>query len=133
MMMPLRLNVQSTAWEQNKLYLNVSDEVSEQLSEWKDSKRMLVDSDGLAFIYVLENNEGFIHISIGSNHWIDAKKALLERVAVVIRNEIGEELELTAFSSEMDYLTENIQGNANYGQQMEEEVIKIFGTEEKAQ
>lgn len=132
-MMPLRLNVQSTAWEQNKLYLNVTDEVSEQLSEWKDSQRMLVDSDGLAFIYVLENNEGFIHISIGSSHWIDAKKALLERVAVVIRNEIGEELELTAFSSEMDYLTENIQGNANYGQQMEEEVIKIFGTEEKAQ
>jgi Family of unknown function (UPF0738) len=132
-MMPLRLNVQSTAWEQNKLYLNVSEEVSQQLSEWKDSERMLVDSDGLAFIYVLENNEGFIHIAIGSSHWADAKKALLERVAVVIRNEIGEELELTAFSSEMDYLTENIQGNANYGQQMEEEVIKIFGTEEKAQ
>jgi Family of unknown function (UPF0738) len=132
-MMPLRLNVQSTAWEQNKLYLNVSDEVSQQLSEWKDSERMLVDSDGLAFIYVLENNEGFIHIAIGSSHWADAKKALLERVAVVIRNEKGEELELTAFSSEMDYLTENIQGNANYGQQMEEEVIKIFGTEEKAQ
>jgi hypothetical protein len=132
-MMPLRLNVQSTAWEENKLYLNVSDEVSQQLSEWKDSERMLVDSDGLAFIYVLENNEGFIHIAIGSSHWADAKKALLERVAVVIRNVKGEELELTAFSSEMDYLTENIQGNANYGQQMEEEVIKIFSTEEKAQ
>jgi Family of unknown function (UPF0738) len=132
-MMPLRLNVQSTAWEQNKLYLNVSDETSQKLSEWKDSERMLVDSDGLAFIYVIENNEGFIYISIGSGHWTDAKKALLERAAVVIRNEKGEELELTAFSSEMDYLTENIQGNANYGQQMEEEVIKIFGTEEKAQ
>jgi Family of unknown function (UPF0738) len=132
-MMPLRLNVQSTAWEENKLYLNVSDEVSQQLSEWKDSERMLVDSDGLAFIYVLENNEGFIHIAIGSSHWADAKKALLERAAVVIRNVKGEELELTAFSSEMDYLTENIQGNANYGQQMEEEVIKIFGAEEKAQ
>ncbi|WP_226534538.1 hypothetical protein [Fictibacillus halophilus] len=133
MMMPLRMNVQSTAWEQNKLYLNVSDEMSQKLSECKDSERMLVDSDGLAFIYVLENNEGFIHISLGSSHWVDVKKALLEKAAVVVQNEKGEELELTAFSSEMEYLTENIQGNANYGQQMEEEVIKIFGTEEKAQ
>jgi Family of unknown function (UPF0738) len=133
MMMPLRLNVQSTAWEQNKLYLNVPAETTQELSRWKDSERMLVDSDGLAFIYVLENIEGFIYIAIGSSHWEEAKKALLERAAVVIRNEKGDELLLTAFSSEMDYLTENIQGNANYGQQMEDEVIKIFGAEEKAQ
>ncbi len=32
----------------------------------------------------------------------------------------------------MEYLTENIKGNANYGQQMEDEVMKIFGTEENA-
>jgi hypothetical protein len=132
-MMPLRLNVQSTAWEQNKLYLNVPAETTQELSRWKDSERMLVDSDGLAFIYVLENIEGFIYIAIGCSHWEEAKKALLERAAVVIRNEKGDELLLTAFSSEMDYLTENIQGNANYGQQMEDEVIKIFGAEEKAQ
>jgi hypothetical protein len=131
-MMPLRLNVQSTAWELNKLYLHLPSEESQELSQWKDSERMLVDSDGLAFIYVLENNEGFIHISIGSSHWEDAKKALLERASVVIQNEKGDELELAAFSNEMEFLTENIQGNANYGQQMEDEVIKIFGTEEKA-
>jgi hypothetical protein len=133
MMMPLRLNVQSTAWEQNKLFLNVPAETSQELSQWKDSERMLVDSDGLAFIYVLENSEGFIYIAIGSSHWEEAKKALFERADVVIRNEKGDELLLTAFSSEMDYLTENIQGNANYGQQMEDEVIKIFCAEEKAQ
>jgi Family of unknown function (UPF0738) len=131
-MMPLRMNVQSTAWELNKLYLQLQSEESQELSQWKDSERMLVDSEGLAFIYVLENKEGFIHISIGSSHWEDAKKALLERTSVVIQNEKGDELELAAFSNEMDFLTENIQGNANYGQQMEDEVIKIFGTEEKA-
>ncbi|MCM3719130.1 hypothetical protein [Fictibacillus phosphorivorans] len=132
-MMPLRMNVQSTAWGNNKLYLQVSDKMSDQLSKWKDSERMLVDSDGLAFIYVLENNDGFIHISIGSKHWMDIKKALLEKAAVAVQNDQGEELELIAFSNEMEYLTENIQGNANYGQEMEDEVMKIFGTEEKAQ
>lgn len=41
MMMPLRLNVQSTAWEQNKLFLNVSDEVSQQLSGGKTARECL--------------------------------------------------------------------------------------------
>jgi hypothetical protein len=133
MMMPLRVNVQSTAWEQNKLILHVNGETSQELSQWKDSKRMLVDSDGLAFIYVLENNEGFVYISIDNNHWEDLKHSLQKEAVVIVQNSKGEELELTAFSNEMEYLTENIQGNANYGQQMENEVIKIFGTEEQAQ
>lgn len=132
-MMPLRLNVQSTAWEENKLNLLLPSESSKEMPHWKDSERMLVDSDGLAFIYVLENAEGFIYISIGNNHWSEIKNALQKGATFVIQNEEGDELELTAFSREMEFLTDNIQGNANYGQQMEDEVIKIFGTEEQAQ
>lgn len=132
-MMPLRLNVQSTAWEENKLNLLLPSESSKEMSHWKDSERMLVDSDGLAFIYVLENAEGFIYISIDNNHWSEIKNALQKDTTFVIQNEEGDELELTAFSREMEFLTDNIQGNANYGQQMEDEVIKIFGTEEQAQ
>jgi hypothetical protein len=131
-MMPLRLNVQSTAWKQNKLYLNIFAEG--QLSpNWKDSERMLVDSDGLAFIYVLENEEGFVYISIANRHWEEVKKAMEKNMAVFIQNESGEELQLTALLKEMEYLTENIKGNANYGQKMEEEVEKIFGSGEPAQ
>ncbi|GGB58546.1 hypothetical protein [Fictibacillus barbaricus] len=132
-MMPLRLNVQSTAWEENKLNLLLPSESSKDMPNWKDSERMLVDSDGLAFIYVLENAEGFIYISIDNNHWSEIKNALQKEATFVIQNEEGDELELTAFSREMEFLTDNIQGNANYGQQMEDEVIKIFGTEEQAQ
>ncbi|ANC76664.1 hypothetical protein JYA63_12060 [Fictibacillus nanhaiensis] len=132
-MMPRRLNVQSTAWKENKLILLIEDEQNTELTDWKDSERMLVDSDGLAFIYVLEDEEGFNYISIGHNHWNEVKKALVEDAVFVVQNEKREELELTAFSREMDFLTDNIQGNANYGQQMEDEVIKVFGTEEKAQ
>ncbi|MED1862820.1 hypothetical protein P4V41_05090 [Fictibacillus nanhaiensis] len=132
-MMPRRLNVQSTAWKENKLILLIQNETNNGISDWKDSERMLVDSDGLAFIYVLEDEEGFIYISIDNNHWNEVKSALQEDAIFVVQNEQREELELTAFSREMEFLTDNIQGNANYGQQMEDEVIKIFGTEEKAQ
>ncbi|MFG6496377.1 hypothetical protein P8610_13505 [Fictibacillus sp. UD] len=132
-MMPLRMNVQSTAWNENKLILLVQSEISKELSQWKDSERMLVDSEGLAFIYVLEREEGFIYISIDNDHWNELKNGLQKNADFVIQNEKGEELELTAFSREMEFLTENIQGNANYGQQMENEVIKVFGTEEEAQ
>ena len=132
-MMPRRLNVQSTAWNENKLILLVQNESNKGISDWKDSERMLVDSDGLAFIYVLEDEEGFIYISIDNNYWNEVKSALQKDAVFVVQNEKREELELTAFSREMDFLTDNIQGNANYGQQMEDEVIKIFGTEEKAQ
>lgn len=132
-MMPLRLNVQSTAWNENKLILLVQSDVGKELSRWKDSERMLVDSDGLAFIYVLEREEGFIYISIDHNHWNELKIGLQKKADFVIQSVTGEERELTAFSREMEFLTENIQGNANYGQQMENEVIKVFGTEEEAQ
>ncbi|MBD7965599.1 hypothetical protein [Fictibacillus norfolkensis] len=132
-MMPRRLNVQSTAWKDNKLILLIENEENTGISDWKDSERMLVDSDGLAFIYVLEDEDGFIYISIDHNHWNEVKSALQKDAVFAVQNDKREELELTAFSREMDFLTDNIQGNANYGQQMEDEVIKIFGTEEKAQ
>ncbi|KZE63425.1 hypothetical protein AWM68_15540 [Fictibacillus phosphorivorans] len=132
-MMPLRVNVQSTAWNENKLILLVQSDVGKELSQWKDSERMLVDSDGLAFIYVLEREEGFIYISIDHNHWNELKIGLQKKADFVIKSVTGEERELTAFSREMEFLTDNIQGNANYGQQMENEVIKVFGTEEEAQ
>ncbi|MBY6036311.1 hypothetical protein KUV80_06590 [Fictibacillus nanhaiensis] len=132
-MMPLRLNVQSTAWEQNKLLLLLPIDTNQEILKCTDSERMLVDSDGLAFIYVLENKDGFVYISIGNKHWEDVRKALRDHSDVLIQNGTGDELKLSAFSKEMEYLTENIQGNANYGQQMEDEVVKIFGKEEKAQ
>jgi hypothetical protein len=100
--------------------------------EWKDSERMLVDSDGLSFIYVLENSEGFIYIAINNNHWREVRKAISNSSEVWIQNDSGEKLKLSSFNKEMEYLTENIKGNANYGQQMEDEVMKIFGTEENA-
>ncbi|MDR7072032.1 hypothetical protein [Fictibacillus barbaricus] len=132
MMMPLRLNVQSTAWENNTLVLNVPLQESKGIMEWKDSERMLVDSDGLSFIYVLENSEGFIYIAIDNNHWEDLREAISNSSDVWIQNDTGEKLKLSSFNKEMEYLTENIKGNANYGQQMEDEVMKIFGTEENA-
>ena len=132
-MMPRRLNVQSTAWNENKLILLIQNESNKGISDWKDSERMLVDSDGLAFIYVLEDEEGFIYISIDNHHWNDLKIGLQKEADFVVQNDKGEELVLTAFSREMEFLTDNIQGNANYGQQMENEVIKVFGTEEEAQ
>lgn len=130
--MPLRLNVQSTAWENNTLVLNVPLKESKGIMEWNDSERMLVDSDGLSFIYVLENTEGFIYIAIDNNHWEDVRKAINNSSDVWIQNDSGEKMKLKSFNKEMEYLTENIKGNANYGQKMEDEVMKIFGTEENA-
>lgn len=132
-MMPLRMNVQSTAWNENKLILLIQSDFGKELTQWKDSERMLVDSDGLAFIYVLEREEGFVYISIDRNHWNELKMGMQKKADFVIQNDEGDERELTAFFREMEFLTDNIQGNANYGQQMENEVIKVFGTEEEAQ
>jgi hypothetical protein len=129
-MMPLRLNVQSTAWNENTLFLNVTE--AEELPNWKDSERMLVDSDGLAFIYVLENDKGFVYIALENSHWEEVKKAM-KNSEVFLRNEAGDELALKAFNGEMEYLIENIKGNANYGQRMEDEVVKVFGSGETAQ
>ncbi|RFB18217.1 hypothetical protein DZB84_04695 [Bacillus sp. HNG] len=87
--------------------------------------QMLVDSDSLAFIYKLENEQEFIYVSLPSAVWPSLKNVISEKQKVILHLE-DNELELIDIIPELEYLLQNIEGNANYGDDMVELVEKTF-------
>jgi hypothetical protein len=97
------------------------------ISQWKDGERMLVDSDQLSFIYVLETEDDLVYIGLTEPFWGKLSEALTARLPVVLQVAGGEEaLLLGARHSELSYLIENIKDNSNYGEEMLEAVEKAF-------
>lgn len=87
--------------------------------------QMLVDSDSVAFIYKLENETEFVYLSLPYSTWADLKATMeKERSVFVLVNNI--EIRLEGIKEELEYLVSNIEGNANYGEEMVSKVEEIF-------
>lgn len=86
---------------------------------------MLVDSDSLAFIYKLENDQEFIYVSLPFELWPSLKKVIEteQQVNLILEDN---KIELTNIIPELKYLLHNIEGNANYGDAMVHKVEEIF-------
>ena len=95
------------------------------LENTKASGQMLVDSDSLAFIYLLEKENEYVYLEIPEMVWKDCKVALEANNAFFIKALNGELL-LENFKEELEYLIENIRGNGNYGEDMEKAVSSVF-------
>ncbi|AIM17443.1 hypothetical protein LRS37_02345 [Neobacillus sedimentimangrovi] len=119
--MKKRLNVTDAKIIENKLFL----EISESLSDLNPGGQILVDSDHFSFIYLLENSEDYTYVVIPEPIWGSLKEAHLHNMEVVLTN--GEiEMELTHFLEELEYVISNIKGNTNYGKAMVEKIESIF-------
>ncbi|WP_059173035.1 hypothetical protein [Bacillus sp. FJAT-27445] len=87
--------------------------------------QMLVDSDNLSFVYLMEEEEEYTYVLMPELVWADLKKGLDQSVAVFLESE-GSKVELAGFREELGYLAENIKGNGNYGDAMVSKVESIF-------
>ncbi|WP_227936851.1 hypothetical protein [Alkalihalobacillus deserti] len=106
---------------------SVSEEVDVDLAKsLRAGDRMLVDSDGLAFIYILEDDSNFYYLTFKQNTWTSLKKVTLENVRLVLDVGNNVQIELTSILEELAFLTENIEGNGNYGEAMEKAVQEVF-------
>jgi hypothetical protein len=108
---------------QKEIQMEVDQQIS--LNQYKASGQMLVDSDGLSFVYLLEKEEDYTYIVIPNTVWKELKIALTEQLPVYLSNQ-SERLLLNQFHEELSYLIENIKGNSNYGEKMVNEVEAIF-------
>ncbi|NNV07662.1 hypothetical protein [Geobacillus sp. C56-T2] len=98
------------------------------LADVAPKRHMLVDSDGLAFVYLLETNDRFLYVAIPRQWWRELKATLAAKEPVWLQS--GEEaVELEQFDEELVYLLDNIRGNANYGEELEQAVQEVFFTE----
>jgi hypothetical protein len=86
--------------------------------------QMLVDSDNLSFIYVLESEKEYIYVDLDVSSWPYLKEALENNQQIYLQ--MKDEFELHNLNSELQYLLENIRGNANYGEEMEKKVVELF-------
>jgi hypothetical protein len=108
---------------QKEIQMEVDQQIS--LNQYRASGQMLVDSDGLSFVYLLEKEEDYTYIVIPNTVWKELKIALTEQLPVYLSKQ-GERLLLNQFHEELSYLIENIKGNSNYGEKMVNEVEAIF-------
>lgn len=108
---------------QKEIQMEIDQQIS--LNQYRASGQMLVDSDGLSFVYLLEKEEDYTYIVIPNTVWKELKTALTEQLLVYLSNQ-SERLLLNQFHEELSYLIENIKGNSNYGEKMVNEVEAIF-------
>ncbi|WP_044893494.1 hypothetical protein [Bacillus alveayuensis] len=122
--MKKRMEVKEAIHNEEKLLLKV-ESLSDEAENLHAKGQMLADSDQLAFIYLLDNGEDFVYLSVPSSFWPALKEAREHNLPVyAVVN--GKQIFLQDFHTELDYLIENIKGNANYGEEMEKKVTDIF-------
>lgn len=119
------LTVTETSQKENALHLHPIEDWP--LSEWqrlKDGMRMLVDSDALTLVYVLDSEEAFVQLRLPRQVWPALKEAYEKEWDVYAT--LHEPILLHYFHEEMEYVLSNIPGNGNYGMEMVKAVEEIF-------
>lgn len=123
--MAKRLEITSVNITEKQVNINVDTENVKLIEGTVPSGRILADSDGLAFIYILESEDDFIYLSLKSEVWNKLKQGMDQSLPYVLQ--YGEhEMVLDAFIEELEQRIDNIEGNSNYGKTMVDEVEKVF-------
>jgi hypothetical protein len=79
------------------------------------AQKMITDSEELAFVYLLDNNEGYTYIHFPKDTWPYMAKALeTGNDPYLMVND--EKLQMPGFVEELTMLIYNIEGNDNYGE-----------------
>ena len=118
-----KINITSTEMINNDLLLKTESKLDMLAIE--PMMQMLVDSDNLSFIYIVDYHGAYTYICIPDSIWPALKSALDANARVFLNIEGGSVL-LPNFLEELSYLIENIEGNSNYGQHMVGKVEDIF-------
>ena len=109
--------------ENNELLL--STDIEKDLGDFAATGQMLVDSDQLSFIYIIDKEDGYQYVTIPAGTWNVIQEGLQTGLETYLTNN-GGKLKLDSFHSEMEYLIENITGNSNYGEEMVAKVEQVF-------
>ncbi len=89
------------------------------------SGQMLVDSDGMAFVYLLEDNTGYQYLKFGQEVWPLLVSALKAEDDPTIQFG-SQRIVLHNFKEELKSLVYNIEGNDNYGEDFSQAVELTF-------
>lgn len=107
----------------NNLHFSLNE--NENRIQIQPAGQLLADSDNLAFVYLLEEGEGYSYLYLPQQLWPQLVELLkLNRNPYLLIN--NNPVELTNFTDELQMLVFNIEGNDNYGTDFVEAVEKAF-------
>ncbi|MDM8147435.1 hypothetical protein [Priestia megaterium] len=119
-----RIDITTCVMKLNELHLK-ADPIETEIEQLEDTKQMLVDSDNMSFVYVVDINDQFMYVGLSDNIWANLKHVLHKDMKVFL--EINKKvIELSAVKEELSYLISNIEGNVNYGDEMVARVEEVF-------
>lgn len=121
--MKQKMMIKQAKMENKNLHLITDPNID--LSALKPAGQMLVDSDQLSFVFLVELEGDYSYIFIPEETWSVLPEALETNADVFVVNEKSR-LNLTGFQEELSYLIENIKGNSNYGEEMVGKVESTF-------
>lgn len=115
--------INSTNISESKLILEMDNIIN--LDNVVAREQILVDSDELSFIYLLEKKEEYVYLVIHHDIWSVVQQARKQKIPVFLSDGTNI-LELKEFHEELNDLVDNIQGNSNYGDSLVNAVENIF-------
>jgi hypothetical protein len=121
--MSQRIMIDDAFIENNELLLVIGSEIA--IADLTATGQMLVDSNQVSFIYIVEKENSYEFITIPEQTWSVIQEALLASMDVNLINK-QDKLPLPGFQGELDYLIANITGNSNYGEEMVAKVEQVF-------
>ncbi len=92
----------------------------------KDGGRMLVDSDDLAFVYIIEDDSTLYYVCFSQPTWVTLNEIVSKEETLSLQLHENIHIQLESIVTELAFLTENIEGNSNYGEEMERAVEEVF-------
>ncbi|MCM3761896.1 hypothetical protein M3212_14060 [Alkalihalobacillus oceani] len=114
--------------QQQEYVASIAEHIEKERAQaLKAGERMLVDSDQLAFIYILEDEEQFYYLSFPQPTWSNLHEIYTQGAGLSVNLENGVTVKLSGLAEELAFLTENIKGNSNYGEELENAVEEVFG------
>ncbi|OIK11160.1 hypothetical protein BIV60_18580 [Bacillus sp. MUM 116] len=99
--------------------------VNEAIHHLQPAEQILVDSDNLSFIYLMEDKEEYAYIAFPEETWEFLKTAVENKLSVYLSFN-DQQIELPQFTEELEYIISNIKGNGNYGDEMVTKVEENF-------
>ncbi|WP_066317416.1 hypothetical protein [Bacillus sp. FJAT-29814] len=119
--MKKRITVETAVISASKLIFSAD----ESIENLHPGGQVLVDTDQVAFIYLMEGQDDYTYIAIPERLWPIVKTAMDKALSVWITYRDGQ-MELVDFQGELEYVIDNIKGNSNYGKEMVAKVEEVF-------
>lgn len=108
---------------QNEWYCTVEEPL--EINQLQPTGQVLTDSDNLAFVYLVVENDEYSYIQFPKNIWPTLLEIVQNKQKIVLQCG-NEKMELIDFVNELEMLLFNIEGNGNYGDVFVHTVETIF-------